>query len=204
MTTTTTPLNQEIPGVTTAAERATAHANSGRPVPGHIWTPTGARVVANDRAEIFRVFTEGVTGVTLMQPPEVFLADDTEGSRYDYTFIQINGGRWIYQEKKQQTSHDYRQDFINFKDHFVRELVLGIPPDGWSPNPLVAYTGFGWWRDGLDGYGQDWSWFFGERRSLASPIDLLYNNKPHIIATGSHRIDTNTRRPVDIFLPVHP
>ena len=201
-TTTTAPLNQEIHGVTTAANRALAAANPNRPVQGHIWTPTGGRVLANDMDEIIRAITKGVVGATLMELPEDFLANDAPGKLYDYDFIQFTGHRHILQRKTGRTSLQYRHDFEGFRNHFLEWFFLGTGLEGWAPNPLATYVGFGWWQNGLSGYGQDWKWFCGERNPLFA--EKLYNDQIFHIAVQSHRIDRNTRKPVDIFLPVHP
>ena len=198
--------NIEIPGVTTAAQRAEANANTGRPVPGHYWREDGfpdREVLPNDRAVIYhRVYANHIPfrNITrLMSPPDIFLADDAEGKTYDYS--GLNGHPSIRAViRRGVPSQTYRSDFENFLGDWFRYQFVG-GPRFWYKAPLTSYTGKPWWRDGLDGYGQHWVWLYA--RPVPSNPQLL-DPMPYIIATQSHRTDPNTRLPVDNFLPVHP
>ena len=202
-TTTTAPLNREIPGVTTAAERALAASNPNRPVQGHIWTPTGGRVLANDMQEIIREMISGET-TYVMSPPEDFLANDTPESRYDYTAYSYPLRDVVVTERKQFTSQNYRADWDVFMHDWVGKFFLGTCFSWWPPNPAVSYYLRDWWQDGLSGFGQDWTWVFGNRTIAGMGWDYLYKTGIYHIAVQSHRIDRNTRRAVETFLPVHP
>lgn len=197
------------------ALQAQSPANNGGPriEPGWAtpsrYEPTGCKVLWNDRQKIHDYFvkeehgkTELGSGVVLVHP-DIKFAGLPEGATttwrtmkwhrtwYQIGYSEVDGDRDAYTA----AYDDFVDSFFDWR-FFASNGVIAAPASKWLD--------FGEWRDGIDGFGENWRWQFGRvgdgtHWRFQGPMDL---NCYHI-AQGSHSHDANGN-PVNLFLPLAP